>query len=61
MEGCKKFKKRTEFIGLREIFQTLIAGTESYKGSFFLQTIRDWNKPLILRFPLPKLQDCAVN
>ena len=24
-------------------FQTLLAGTDIYKSSFFLQTIRDWN------------------
>ena len=24
-------------------FQTPIASTDAYKGSFFLQTIRDWN------------------
>ena len=42
-------------------FQTPIANTDVYKGSFFLQTIRDWNAlPDSLISPAEDAEDCVA-
>ena len=42
-------------------FQTPIASTDVYKGSFFLQTIRDWNAlPDSLISSAEDAEDCVA-
>ena len=53
-------------IGVVEIstlmaFQTPIASTDAYKGSFFAQTIRDWNVlPAFLISSAEVAEDCVA-